>query len=64
MHDFHTCIGCGDIPTNDVAEECNVPIFKDSAEDIQEKIDKGYIQDSCGHWYDPTNYIDCLYADW
>ena len=32
-------------------------------EEIQEKIAKGYIKDSAGQWYDPTNYIDCYYAD-
>lgn len=64
MTDFDVCIGCGDIPTNDFAEECLVSVFENSVETMQEMIDKGYIQDSCGHWYDPRNYIDSYYADW
>lgn len=64
MSDFSVCIGCGDIPTNDLTEERSMPRFEESAEAIQEKIDKGYIQDSCGHWYDPNSYIGQYYADW
>lgn len=64
MSDFDVCIGCGDIPTNDLSEECSSIGYVETEEEIQKKIKKGLIMDSCGHWYDPTNYIDCYYADW
>lgn len=41
-----------------------MPIFDYSIEALQEKIDKGYVLDSSGHWYDSSNYIDQYYADW
>jgi len=64
MSDFDICIGCGDIPTNELSEECSHMVCQETVEEIQEKIDKGFIKDSCGQWYGPTNYIDSYYADW
>lgn len=64
MSDFDICIGCGDIPTNELSEECSHMVCQETAEEIQEKIDKGFIKDSCGQWYDPTSYLGSYYADW
>lgn len=64
MSDFAVCIGCGDIPTNDLTEDSARHDSIETVESIQEKNDKGYIKDSCGRWYDPTNYFDSYYADW
>jgi len=63
MKDFDVCMGCGDVPTNDL-EDCVISIFGSTVETIQEMIDKGYTQDSCGHWYNPSDYIDSYYANW
>ena len=64
MSDFDICIGCGDIPTSELSEECSHMVYKETAEEIQEKLDKCFIKDSCGHWYDPTSYLGSYYADW
>lgn len=64
MSDFNVSMGCGDIPTNELSDGCSHIAYEETAEDIQEKFDKGLIKDSCGHWYDPTNYIDSYYVDW
>lgn len=64
MSDFGICMGCGDIPTNELSEECAVRSFKESEEHVQEMKSKGYAKDSTNHWYDSTNYIDQYYADW
>ena len=37
MSDFDICIGCGDIPTNELSEECSHMVYKETAEEIQEK---------------------------
>lgn len=64
MSDFNVSIGCGDIPTNELSEESSNMAYEETAEEIQEKLDKGFIKDSCGHWYDPTSYLGSYYADW
>ena len=64
MSDFDVSMGCGDIPTNELSEGGPCKPYKETKEEIQEKLKRGLIKDSCGHWYDPTNYIDCYYADW
>lgn len=61
MKDFDVCIGTGDYPTGtDVSDEVNYSESPHSSEPPRE----GLVMDSTGWWYDPTNYIDCLYADW
>ena len=58
-------MGTGDIPTPTDIDDNGIKIGATySQEEIQRMKDKGMIQDSTGHWYDPTNYIDTLYADW
>ena len=65
MSDFNVSMGCGDIPTNELSEKCShKPYYEETPEEIQEKLDKGLIKDSCGQWYDPTSYVDSYYADW
>ena len=66
MKDFDICMGTGDIPTPDYDDDepTYVKPIRYSKQEIQEMINKGLIQDSTGKWYDPNNYIDCLYADW
>jgi hypothetical protein len=64
MSDFNVSMGCGDIPTNDLNNDCISTVVEETAEEIQEKIDKGFVKDSCGQWYDPTSYIDSYYTDW
>ena len=65
MSDFDICMGCGDVPTNDLSDESsNTPYYEETAEEIQAKIDKGLIMDSTGRWYDPTDYLGSYYADW
>jgi hypothetical protein len=63
MSDFDVCIGCGDIPTNELGGDTTFESIY-SNEDIQEMIDKGYMQDSTGSWFDPTNAVDCYFIDW
>lgn len=64
MSDFSICMGCGDIPTNDLSEGSSSVGYEETEEEIQEMLTKGFIKDSAGQWYDPTNYIDSYYADW
>jgi hypothetical protein len=64
MTDFSASLGCGDYPTNELDDTQTNVGYTETEEEIQEKIAKGYIKDSAGQWYDPTNYIDCYYADW
>ena len=64
MTDFNVSLGCGDIPTNELNDSKLGVGYEETEEEIQEYIAKGYIKDSTGHWYNPTNYIDCYYADW
>jgi hypothetical protein len=64
MRDYDICLGCGDIPTNELDDTQTHIGHMETEEEIQEYMTKGYIKDSTGHWYDPTNYIDCYYADW
>lgn len=61
MTDLEICMGTGDVPTPlfEVNQQSHTNLYSQ-----KEKIANGYIQDSNGRWYDPTNYIDCLYADW
>ena len=61
MTDFDICAGTGDYPTNELSSESkNHKRLKSNNKPPK----KGYIMDSTGSWYDPTNYIDCYYADW
>jgi hypothetical protein len=64
MSDFSVSMGCGDYPTNELSENRPSRGHRETKEEIQEKLAKGLIKDSAGQWYDPTNYIDCYYADW
>jgi hypothetical protein len=64
MSDFSVSMGCGDYPTNDLSEDRPSVGYEETEEEIQEMLAKGFIKDSTGSWYDPTNYIDCYYADW
>lgn len=66
MTDFEICMGTSDVPTPLEVNHGDVPSHTNlySQEEIQEKIANGFIQDSNGRWYDPTNYIDSLYANW
>lgn len=65
MKDFDICMGTGDIPTPTNIDDNSIKIGATySKEEIQRLKDNGMIQDSTGQWYDPNNYIDCLYADW
>ena len=64
MSDFSVSMGCGDYPTNELSESRPSRGYRETKEEIQEKLAKGLIKDSAGQWYDPTNYIDCYYADW
>jgi hypothetical protein len=64
MSDFSVSMGCGDYPTNDLSEDRPSVGYEETEEEIQEMLAKGFIKDSCNQWYDPTNYIDCYYADW
>ena len=64
MSDFSVSMGCGDYPTNELSENHSSVGYEETEEEIQEKLASGLIKDSCNHWYDPTNYIDCYYADW
>ena len=64
MSDFSVSMGCGDYPTNDLSEDCSSVGYDETEEEIQEMFAKGFIKDSAGQWYDPTNYIDSYYADW
>ena len=64
MSDFDVSMGCGDIPTNDVSDVSSIDYIEETEEEIQEKLARGLIKDSCNRWYDPTNYIDSYYADW
>ena len=64
MSDFDVSYCCGDIPTNDLSNDCISTVVEETDEEIQERIRKGFVKDSCNNWYDPTNPIDCHYADW
>ena len=64
MSDFSVSMGCGDYPTNDLSESRSSGGYAETEEEVREHLRRGFIKDSCGHWYDPTNYIDCYYADW
>ena len=64
MSDFRVCAGTGDIPTNELSEGHSFVGYEETEEEIQEKLDRGLIKDSCNHWYDPTDYIDSYYANW
>ena len=63
MTDFSVSLGCGDYPTNELDDTQTNVGYTETEEEIQEKIAKGYIKDSAGQSYDPTNYINCYYAD-
>lgn len=65
MNDFNVCLGTGDIPTPDM-DDYNTNQEQTSQNKNKEKeyLNKGYIKDSTNKWYNPKNYIDCLYADW
>ena len=54
-------MGTGDVPTNDREE--NISQVKLYDDEINHKRN-GYIKDSTNKWYNPKDYIDCLYADW
>lgn len=66
MKDFDICLGTGDVPSplDDYSDSEYIKPIRYSKQDIEKRIKKGLIQDSTGHWYDPNNYIDCIYADW
>jgi hypothetical protein len=64
MNDFRVCAGTGDIPTNELSEGSLSVGYIETEEEVQEKLARGLIKDSCNHWYDPTDYIDSYYADW
>ena len=61
MSDFHISMGTGDYPTNELGSES---MSHKRTRANRKPPKEGYIMDSIGHWYDPTNYIDCYYADW
>lgn len=60
MTEFDVCLGTGDYSTGIESDDVDYDKYPRSLEPPRE----GLIMDSTGHWYDPTNYIDCLYADW
>ena len=63
MTDFDVCAGTGDVPTPlDNDSHIASPVYTPG--EIKEMEKRGYVMDSTGKWYDPNDYIDCLYADW
>lgn len=67
MNDFGVCLGTGDIPTPDMDDySTNQEQTSQNKEKEREReyLKKGYIKDSTNRWYNPKDYIDCLYADW
>ena len=63
MTDYDVCLGTGDVPTP-MDNDTPCAGFTYTPEEIKTMEEKGYVRDTNGHWYDPTNYIDCLFADW
>ena len=63
MKDFDICMGTGDYPTNEL-DNPNYESHKETQEEVQKYLDKGYVKDSTGRWYNQKDYIDTLYADW
>ena len=65
MNDYNICLGTGDIPTPELGD-CIASQAQTSHDEEKEReyLNKGYIKDSTNRWYNPKDYIDCLYADW
>lgn len=63
--DYGICMGTGDVPSSGViSNKSKSGGWKSTQEEKLQLRQRGLVQDSTGHWYDPNNPIDCYFADW